>query len=145
MHIGGILLKKSILYLLLVVLSICIAGCGKAGNDADVWAQAMYTEDTELGKGAKTVIVEVEAEDKIVVFTVRSDKEFLGDALLEHKLIDGEQGAYGLYVKKVNGIMADYDKNQCYWGFYKNGESMSTGVDSEKFKNGDEYRIVYTK
>ena len=138
-------MKKGILYLLLVVLSFCIIGCGQAGDDGDVWSQAMYTEDTELGKGAKTVIVEVEAEDKSVTFTVHSDKDILGDALLENKLIDGEQGAYGLYVKKVNGIMADYDINQCYWGFYKNGESMNTGVDGEKFKDGDNYRIVYTK
>ena len=77
--------------------------------------------------------------------TIHSSKDNLRDALEEHKLIEGEDGTYGLYVKKVNGITADYDVNQCYWGFYKNDESMNTGVDSVKIADEDRYKIVYTK
>lgn len=138
-------MKKASLFLVLIIFVLCVCSCGQTGVDSDLWAQAMYTEDTQLGAGKKTITVEVVVEDKSVDFTIHSDKETFGDALFEHNLIDGEQGPYGLYVKKVNGITADYDINQCYWGFYKNDESMITGVDGTKIENGDTFKIVYTK
>lgn len=110
-----------------------------------VWANATYTEDTELGEGAVTVKVEVKAEDKSVTFTVHTDKTVLGDALLEHSLIAGDEGEFGLYVKAVNGMTADYDVNQAYWAFYKDGEMMNTGVDGATIADGEHYELVYTK
>lgn len=110
-----------------------------------LWAAATYTADTTFGNGATTVTVQVKAEDKTVSFTVKTDKKTLGDALLEHDLIAGDQGAYGLYVKKVNGITADYDVDQSYWAFYKGGEMMMVGVDGAEIKDGEGYELVYTK
>lgn len=110
-----------------------------------LWADAKYTEDTTFGEGAKTLKIVVEAEDKKITFTVKTDKETVGDALMEHKLIDGDQGDYGLYVKYVNGIKADYDTDKAYWSFNKNGEYMMTGVDTTNFADGDQYELVYTK
>ena len=101
--------------------------------------------DTELGEGAKTVKVEVKAGEKSVIFTIKTDKAVLGDALIEHGLIEGDQGQYGLYIKKVNGITADYDVDKHYWGFYKNGEYMMTGVDGTEFADNDSYELVYSE
>ena len=92
-----------------------------------------------------TVEVEVRVEDKSVTFTISTDGATLGDALLEHGLIEGESGAYGLYVKRVNGILADYDVDASYWSFYKGGEYLMTGVDGEYITDGAHYEIVYTK
>ena len=114
-------------------------------KEASLWDNAKYTSDTELGTGAKTVQVEVKAGGKSITFTIHTDKEILGDALLEHDLIAGEEGAYGLYVKFVNGIEADYDKDQTYWGFYKDGEYMMTGVDSTTITSGDHYELSKDK
>ena len=136
-------MKKIVSVVLVVLLCLGVSACSKTETNIDLWKNATYTEDTELGEGAKTVLVEVAAEDKSVTFTINSDKSILGDALAEHKLIEGEKGAYGLYVKKVNGIEADYDKNKTYWGFNKNGESMVTGVDAEKISDGNNYEINY--
>lgn len=138
-------MKKIASVVLVVLLCLGVSACSKTETNIDLWKNATYTEDTELGKGAKTVLVEVAAEDKSVTFTINSDKSILGDALAEHKLIEGEKGAYGLYVKKVNGIEADYDKNKAYWGINKNGEGLMTGVDGVKFKDGEHYEFVYTK
>ena len=110
-----------------------------------VWADAEYTENTVFGEGEKTITVEVTAEDKTVTFTVNTDKAILGDALIENKLVEGEQGAYGLYIKKVNGMTADYDKDRTYWGFYKNGEYMLTGIDGTYFEDGECYELVLSK
>lgn len=140
-------MKKIISFCLIIAMCFSLVGCKENApkNKADIWIEATYTKDTEFGEGEKTVFAEVIAGDKSVTFTIHTDKDTLGDALTEHDLIKGEEGPYGLYVKKVNGIVADYDKNQAYWGFSKDGEGMLTGVDGQKIKDGEHYEIVYTK
>lgn len=110
-----------------------------------LWKDATVTEDTTYGEGAVTIQVEVKAEDKSVTLTIKTDKETLGDALTEHNLVDGEKSEYGLYVKQVIGMTADYDVDQSYWSFYKNGEMMMTGVDGENISDGAHYEIIYAK
>lgn len=112
---------------------------------AGLWATATYLTDKEFGTGAKTVVVKVEAADQAVTFTVHTDAETVGAALQEHDLLQGEEGAYGLYVKVVNGITADYDVDQSYWAFYLGDEYAMTGVDTTNITEGTVYRLVYTK
>ena len=69
----------------------------------------------------------------------------MGDALVEHKLIEGEESQYGLMVLKVNGMTADYDIDQTYWAFYQNGEYMMSGVDSTAIVCGEYFEIVHSK
>jgi len=126
----------------IISMLVCLTSCGK--NKTDLWENATYKEDIELGKGSKKIYVEVEAEEKSVTFTINTDKESLGDALTEHKLISGEQGAYGLYVKYVNGIKADYDEDGYYWALNINGEGSMTGVDGTKVTDGEHYELVRT-
>ena len=155
---------KSILALLLaLLLSLCLFSCKEepaetpqtsdaAGTEAagtiapeGLWANATYLEDTTFGEGAKTVTVKVVVEDKSVTFTLKTDAANLGEALLAHGLIAGEESQYGLYVKVVNGITADYDIDQSYWGFTKGGEYMMTGVDGTEIADGEAYELTYTK
>lgn len=134
---------KRTLALISVLLLICIAfaSCNTVSKEG-LWESATYRRDAEFGEGAKTVEVEVKAGDESVTFTLHTDKETLGEALLEHNLISGDMGAYGLYVKFVNGIEADYDKDGSYWGFYKNGEMMLVGVDGAVIADGEHYELV---
>ncbi len=111
----------------------------------ELWSDALYTEDKEFGNGEKTLTVEVTAGDKTVTFTVKTDKDTVGAALIEHGLVTGEDGPYGLYIKTVNGILADYDIDQSYWAFYIGEESAITGVDSTDIAEGTTYKLVYTK
>ena len=139
--------KKQISFAILI-LGICLAFLACTNNSSSkntLWENAMYTEDAELGTGSKTINVKVIVEDKSVSFKINTNKKTVGDALLEHKLISGEKGAYGLYVKFVNGIEADYSKNKSFWSFCKNGESLMTGVDGEIIANGNHYELIYTK
>lgn len=128
---------------LLVVLS--LASCFGQTDPEALWDSATYKADTELGEGSKTVYVKVVVEENSVTFTIHTDRKILGDALADHGIVEGEQGDFGLYVKKVNGITADYDVDQSYWGFYKNGEYMLTGVDTTEFADGEQYELVYSK
>ena len=101
---------------------------------------------TVLGEGkvsfAFTVVDGAGNETK---YTINTDKKTVGDALLEHKLIEGENGDYGLYVKKVNGITADYDVDKTYWAFYINGEYAMTGVDATDVIEGATYMFKVEK
>ena len=131
--------------LLSIVIIVCLASCGNTVDAEGLWENATYRKDTELGKGATTVQVEVKAGEESITFTIKTDKKILGDALLEHELITGDQSQYGLYIKTVNGILADYDVNKSYWGFYKNGEFMLTGIDGTEITDGEHYELVYEK
>lgn len=78
-------------------------------------------------------------------FIIRTDAENLRGALEQEHLIEGEESAYGLYVKTVDGERADFDIDHAYWAFYRNGELLMTGVDSTPISDGEHYEIVYTK
>ncbi len=110
-----------------------------------VWDTATWKENKEFGTGSKTVSVVVKYQEFSVTFTVKTDAEMLGEPLLAHGLIAGEQGAYGLYIKKVNGILADYNVDQSYWSLEQNGAALPTGVDSTAVVDGASYELVYTK
>ncbi len=137
-------LKMTISLLLSVFLLLSFTACNKVDKEG-LWENATYRRDMEFGEGSKTVAVEVKVEDQSVTFTIHTDKDTVGAALLEHELIAGEEGAYGLYIKVVNGITADYDVDQSYWAFYVNGEYAMTGVELTEIDEGAIYQLAYTK
>ena len=139
------ILKTSASILLCVIILLSFAGCKNEANLEGLWENATYTADTIIGSGKTTLIVKVTANENSVVFTLKTDKETVGDALLENNLIEGDESEYGLYVKKVNGIVADYDVDQSYWAFYIDGDYAMTGVDSTEIAEEVEYELVYTK
>ena len=61
----------------------------------------------------------------------------------EQKLIDAEEGPYGLWVTAIFGEKADDSKNQ-YWMFYKDGAELPTGISDTYIADGEHYeaRIV---
>ena len=93
------------------------------------------SEDTE-----KTfTFVAVHADGTSKTFEITSKREMLGDALVDEGLIAGENGAYGLYVKTVDGETLDYDKDGKYWSLYIGDDYAMTGVDTTKIEDG----VVY--
>ena len=137
-------IKQLTSLLLALLMLLALVSCADVERTG-AWESAVYDKDTELGKGSKTVTVLVVAEEQTLTFTIHTDKDILGDALLEHNLIDGEEGAYGMYVKYVNGIEADHNVDQTYWSLTKNGELMMTGVDMTAIADGEQYELTKTK
>ena len=138
-------MKRILSLILAVIMCLSLCACGTTEPAAGLWENAIYTENTEIGNGEKTLTIDVVAEEKTVTITVNTDKDTLGEALIDEGFIAGDEGAYGLYVKFVNGIEADYDKTQTYWGITKNGESVMTGVDQIEISDGEKYEFTYTK
>ena len=129
---------------LIVAMALFTTGCnGSTGNSTpsgtgtEVNVQA---DSGQLGEGStKFNFTVVDKDGNETQFEIHTDKETVGEALMELELIAGEESEYGLYVKTVNGITADYDKDGVYWAFYVNDEYAATGVDSTTITEGDSY------
>lgn len=119
-------MKKRILAMVMaLVMVFALAACGQRQS-----------------ANAKTVTVTVvHGDGSSKDFTVKTEKEMLGEALTDEKLVDGEDGPYGLFVKTVDGETAD-DTNQEWWCLTKGGESVETGVDSTPVEDGAAYELT---
>ena len=103
-------------------------------------------EVTVLGEGeTRFLFTVVDKEGVETFFEIHTDKEIVGDALLDLGLIAGEEGEFGLFVKTVNGIVADYEEDKTYWAFYVNGEYAMSGVDTTIIEEDTSYMFKVEK
>jgi hypothetical protein len=63
---------------------------------------------------------------------------------MEEKLIDAEEGPYGLWVTAIFGEEADSSANEC-WMFYKDGVELATGVSDTYIADGEHYEAVIVR
>ena len=134
-----------LLCMMLIVAMALTAGCGEKKQENNSSAGQEVSANV-LGEGKTQFnFTVVDGEGKETAFEIHTDKTTVGEALLELGLIAGEESTYGLYVKTVNGITADYDKDQTYWAFYVNGEYGMTGVDSTNVEAGATYSFKVEK
>ena len=140
-------MKKTLLTaLLLLALTVAaLASCASGVIREGLWEDAIYTTDQIIGEGETTFYLIVEAGDNSVTFTVKTEKTVLGEALRDMDIVKGEEGAYGLYIKSVNGILADYNVDQSWWGVKVEGVTSDYGVDSIEIEDGKTYSLVYSK
>ena len=133
-----------LLCMMLIVAMALTAGCG--GKKQEDTSAGQEVSVNKLGEGKTQFnFTVVDKDGKETAFDIHTDKTTVGDALLELGLIAGEEGAYGLYVKQVNGITADYDVDQTYWAFYVDGEYAMTGVDATEIEEGATYSFKVEK
>ena len=103
-------------------------------------------KEKEIGSGKTTVYIDVVQKDGAThKYICHTDADNLQDVLLETGFVEGEIAQYGLYIKKVEGVVADYDIDASYWALKKDGEDMMTGAGDEKIADGNHYSLVYTK
>ncbi len=139
-------LKKLLSFFLCTVLIAAMALTATACNDLFKKEEATTPQEAEQPATKKNfTFIVVDKDGKETSFNLSSDKKTVGDALLAAGLIEGESGAYGLYVKKVNGIVADYDIDKTYWAFYINGEYAMSGVDTTDIVEGATYSFKVEK
>lgn len=154
------LLSLILSIMLIVAMAFSMTACGgnnqekpnteNVGSNTEVGTQLEDTQGdsavTVLGEGATVfAFVVVDGEGNETAFEIHTDKTIVGEALLELELIEGEVGDFGLYVKTVNGITADYDVDQTYWAFYVDGEYAMTGVDATEIEEGATYSFKVEK
>lgn len=131
--------KQTLLIRLSLVLTLCLlvaavsVGCGEQTPPETTGTSDVQPAPAAepIGEGQYTfAFTAVFADGSAKRYAVSTDRETVGEALIELKLIEGEAGPYGLYVKSVCGVVADYNIDGTYWSLYTDGEMSMTGVDS---------------
>lgn len=116
-----------------------------AGETPSNGDEGEIQDSTELGSGEKTIYFQVtDKAGQTTSYTIHTDAETVGEALLENELIEGEESEYGLYVTTVGGETLDWDTDGMYWAFYENGEYAMTGVDATAITDGASYALAAT-
>ena len=124
-------MKRMISMLLALVMVFGLAACG-AKEEAPAEAVSFTVVVTDL-------------EGNETTFAYTSDAASVGDALVAEGLVEGHEASYGLYIDSVNGIAADWDKDQTYWAFYINGEYATTGIGETPITADATYNLTLTK
>jgi len=124
-----------------LLLSLILFSVLSCGSEKNPWDDAVYTESTTLGKGKTAFTLEVCVGENSVTLSLSTDEKMLDKALLSLGIIEGKQDKYGLYIERVNGILADYSIDQTYWALYINGEYALTGISSTEVTNGGSYKL----
>lgn len=133
----------AMILVLAVSFSLCACGSKQAAGGATAATEA---GSNVVGVGSVQFSLEVvDGEGNTELFTVNTDKKTVGEALLDCGLVAGEESEYGLYVKTVNGVTADYDVDKTYWAFYIDGEYAMTGVDQTDVTPGTTYSFKVEK
>lgn len=144
-------LKKRVLSAILcIVLVAAVAlfttSCNDNKEEVPETTTALQAEVKVLGEGENEFSFTVsDIDGNVSEFEIHTDKKIVGEALLDLELIKGDEGPYGLYVKEVNGISADFDKDGVYWAFYVNGEYATSGVDMTEIEDGKVYSFKVEK
>ena len=142
------LLSLILCTVLIAALALCTIGCNDS-NEVESTATEAGTAASDVtvkGEGATVLYFNmVDGEGKTEKFEIHTDKTTVGEALQTLGLIEGDESEFGLFVKKVNGITADYDTDGTYWAFYIGEEMAPTGVDSTNIEAGATYAFKVSK
>ena len=132
---------------LLAAAALTLTGCQKTPDPAPTTtAFTPVSDGAVLGQGQTQFSLTIADKDGAETHvTVNTDEKTVGAALLALGLIAGDEGQYGLYVKTVNGITADYDKDQTYWAFYLGEDYAPSGVDQTDITPGAAYALRVSK
>ncbi len=137
---------KSLSLILCIVLIAAIAlltiGCSETKVAESPSGGTIVKDGETIGEGNISFpLTIVDKEGVETTITVNTNATKVGEALTELGIISGEQDDYGLYIKEVNGITADYEVDATYWAFYIDGEYAVTGVDMTDITEGASYAL----
>ena len=124
-------MKRIISLLMTLVMLLALTACG-AKEEAPAEAVSF-----------KVIVTDLEGTETAFEYT--SSAASVGEALVAEGLVEGHESSYGLYIDAVNGIAADWDKDQTYWAFYINGEYATTGISDTPITADTTYGLTLTK
>ena len=141
-------MKKMFSFLLALAMVFTLAGavCAQEAEEEILWDENKETILLETGKtygqGETEFVLVVDYLNETAIVIVKTDAATVGEALQELNIVAGEQSEWGLYVKTVNGITADYNVDGSYWAFYIDGEYATTGLDATEINPESVYLLT---
>lgn len=146
------LLSVLSLIVLLAITALSVISCTKAetpedtNTDTVVDSAADTTASSESAKAVEITVYVTDDKGETAEYVITTEATTLRGALEQENLIQGDESEYGLYVKTVNGVTADYDTDGAYWAFYDgNDQYLMTSVDGTSIADKDVFKIIYTK
>ena len=144
-------MKKFFSFLLALAMVFSLAGAVCAQEAEETQAEILWDENKETilletgktyGQGETEFVLVVDYLNETAIVTVNTDAATVGEALEELNIVAGEESEWGLYVKTVNGITADYETDGTYWAFYIDGEYATTGLDATEIDPESVYLLT---
>ncbi len=123
--------QKKNLWLLLILLAVMLAA---------LCLYFHYSDKASAGEKSITLDI-IFAEGSLKRRTINTTEENLRAALEAEGLIAGDESAYGMFVKTVDGVTANEDEEE-WWCLTKNGEQHNSGVDTTVIADGDKYEFT---
>ena len=132
-------MKKFFSFLLALAMVFSLAGAVCAQEAEEAQTEILWDENhetilleygSEYGQGETSFLLLVSCLNETALVRVNTDEQTVGAALAALNIVAGEDSEWGLYVKTVNGITADYETDGTYWAFYIDGEYATTGLDA---------------
>lgn len=123
----NLFIRLLLVFVLALLVAVAAVGCGE--GDAEETRNVIPGGDKYTYNFTLKV---VGADGSTKSCPVVTNCETVGEALIDAGLVEGEDGPYGLYVKKVCGETADYDTDGTYWALYIDGEYSVEGADKLK-------------
>ena len=140
-------MKKILIALLVFTLTFTAVMCGCTGNETPEAPVTEVESINEVDNGyEKSFVFEVVDKDgNKTQTTIETNGGYVGEVLQQLGYLEGEEGPYGLYIKKVKGITADYNIDGTYWAFYVDGEMSMKGADQVEIVDGATYSFRVEK
>ena len=136
------ILSLSVIFVLIAAMALCIVSCGGKNDSKDGY---VASEDATVKEELTITVTVIDNEGKSEEFKINTKSDNLGDALVMSGLVEGEDCQFGLFIKSVNGLRADYDLDGAYWSVSKGGEMLMTGASETPIADGDSFELTYTK
>lgn len=140
-------MKKILIAVLVFTLVFTAVMVGCTGKETPEAPETEVESINEADNGyEKSFVFEVVDKDgSKTQTTIETNGKIVGEVLQQLGYLEGEEGPYGLYIKKVNGITADYNIDGTYWAFYIDGEMSMKGADQVEITDGSTYSFRVEK
>ncbi|MDL2219177.1 DUF4430 domain-containing protein [Ruminococcaceae bacterium OttesenSCG-928-O06] len=126
-------MKKRTSVILALVLVVLVAAAGIL----------YFTTRPATAAGTKALTIVVDAHGSTETLRLETDEEYLGPALVNKGIAEGETGQYGMFITTVQGITADEGAEE-WWYITQDGEMLMTGVDETPIEDGDTFEFTLT-
>lgn len=151
---------KKITAILLAILTFALifAGCGSDKKETDTTTKAAAEDNvnkeesftfpdgiTILGADNSKysfIFKAVHKDGKETTFGIRTDKETIGEALVEADLLGGREESTGYVVYTIDHVKHDHNTEGFYWVLYIDGELAEVDVMKTKIENGSTYEFI---